>query len=71
MSDDKSKTGAQDRRTVAGAQSYEVTHFAAKHGLTIDQVHELIKKFGNGRAILDAEAEKVKLDRLSSSPISL
>ena len=60
MSDDKTKTGAQDRRTVAEGEPYEVSYFAKKHGLTHDQVHDLIKKFGNERATLDAEAEKLK-----------
>jgi hypothetical protein len=60
MSDDKTNTGAQDRRTVAGGEPYEVSYFAKKHGLTQDQVHDLIKKFGNERAALDAEAEKLK-----------
>ncbi len=60
MPDDKTKTGAQDRRTVAGGEPYEVSYFAKKHGLTDDQVHELIKKHGNERAVLDAEAEKLK-----------
>jgi hypothetical protein len=60
MSDDKTKTGAQDRRTVAGGEPYEVDYFAKKHGLTHDQVHDLIKKFGNERETLDAEAEKLK-----------
>lgn len=60
MSDDRSKTGAQDRRTVSGGESYEVTYFAAQHGLSIEQVRELIKMFGNERAILDVEAKKLK-----------
>jgi hypothetical protein len=60
MSDDKTTTGAQNRRTVAGDELYEVDYFATKHGLTHDQVHEMIKKFGTKRATLDAEAEKFK-----------
>ena len=60
MSDDKTKTGAQDRRTIAGGERYEVDYFAKKHGLTHDQVDDLIKKYGNERATLDAEAQKLK-----------
>ena len=32
MSDDKSKTGSQDRRSVAAVEGYEVDDFAQKHG---------------------------------------
>jgi hypothetical protein len=60
MSDDKSKTGTQDRRTVADSEPYEVAYFAKKHGLSHDKVHALIQEFGNERATLDAEAEKLK-----------
>jgi hypothetical protein len=60
MSDDRSKTGAQDRRTVASEEPYEVSYFAKKHGLTNGQINELIKKHGRDRATLDAEAEKLK-----------
>ncbi|WP_158810860.1 DUF3606 domain-containing protein [Beijerinckia sp. L45] len=71
MSDDKTKTGAEDRRTVAGDETYEVAYFAKKHGLTHEEAERLITKFGNARATLDAEAERLKLDRGSSSPVSL
>ena len=47
MSDDNFKSGVQDRRTVVGGEPYEVSFVAKKHGLTHDQVQELIKKFGN------------------------
>jgi hypothetical protein len=70
MSDDKSKTGAQGRRTVAGGEPYEVAYFGKKHGLTQDEVHVLIEKVGNDRTALDAAAEKLKLDRSSVSPLS-
>ncbi|WP_158808456.1 DUF3606 domain-containing protein [Beijerinckia sp. L45] len=70
MSDDKTKTDAEDRRSVAGGEPYEVAYFAKKHGLTHDQVHALIKKVGNERTVLDAAAEKMKLDRSSVSPLT-
>jgi hypothetical protein len=60
MADDPTKRGAADRSRVAGGEEYEVDYFARKHGLTKDQAHDLIKKHGNDRATLDAEAEKLK-----------
>jgi hypothetical protein len=60
MADDKSKRGSQDRRTVAGGQTYEVREFASKHGITEDQARELIKQHGNDRKKLDEAATKLK-----------
>jgi hypothetical protein len=37
MSDDKSKRGAADRRTVAGGEAHEVECFTRKHGITMEQ----------------------------------
>ncbi|WP_158808515.1 DUF3606 domain-containing protein [Beijerinckia sp. L45] len=71
MSDDKTKTGTEDRRTVAGDEPYEVSYFAKKHGLTHEEAQGLIAKFGNVRATLDAEADRLKLDRASVSPVNL
>src|SRR5512146_2955350 len=45
-----------DRRRVAGGQAYEVRYFARKHGITIEQAKELIKRVGNDREKLNAEA---------------
>lgn len=59
MADDKSQRGGADRRTVAGAEDYEVDYFAEKHGLTREQAKDLIKRVGNDREKLDAEAEKL------------
>jgi hypothetical protein len=58
MADDKSKQGA-DRRTVAGGEDYEVEHFARKHGISAEQVRDLIARFGNDRETLDREASKL------------
>ena len=60
MADDKSKRGEPDRRQVAGDEAYEVGHFAKRHGISRDRAEMLIEKFGNDRAKLDAEAEKLK-----------
>ena len=44
---------ASDRRTVAASDPGEVKYFANKHGLTTDQVLDLIKQHGNDRATLE------------------
>lgn len=36
MPDDKSNRGAADRQRVASEQPYEVSYFAARHGISID-----------------------------------
>jgi hypothetical protein len=61
MSDDKSKVGGQDRRTVAGDEAYEVEYFARKHGLSAQQARQLMDEHGNNRATLDAAAENLKV----------
>ncbi len=60
MADDKSKRGGPDRQQVSGEEPYEVRFFAEKHGISRDRAEMLIQKFGNNRAKLDAEAEKLK-----------
>ena len=60
MPDDKSKRGAADRRTVAAGQEHEIAHFAKRHGISKEQALELIRRFGNDRKTLDAEAAKLK-----------
>jgi hypothetical protein len=57
MADDKTKTGQADRSRVAAGEGYEV---AISHGSTTEQARELIARFGNDRASLDAAAEKLK-----------
>lgn len=60
MTDDKAKKGAQDRNRVARSEGYEVEYFARKQGITTEQAQDLIKRHGSNRAVLDAEAEKLK-----------
>lgn len=61
MADNKSKRGAGNRRQVAGGESYEVNHFARKHGISKDQAEGLIKRIGNDREKLNAAAAKLSL----------
>ena len=44
---------ASDRRTVAASDPSEVSYFAKKHGLTSEQVLDLIKQHGNDRKTLE------------------
>ncbi|MFT3989278.1 DUF3606 domain-containing protein [Aestuariivirga sp.] len=60
MADNKKKTGASDRRTVAKGEKYEVAYFARKHGITAQQTRDLIDKVGNDREKLNKAAEKLK-----------
>jgi len=59
MADDKTITGANDRRRGADGEPYEVVYFAEKHGISREQARELIDKHGNDRAALDAAAQKI------------
>jgi hypothetical protein len=59
MSDDK--TGRRrDRRQVAGDEDCEVRCFAEKHGLTEEQVQQLIDRVGNGRKALETAVDLMK-----------
>lgn len=43
-----------DRSRVAASDPSEVRYFGKKHGLTDDQVRDLIKQHGNDRKTLEA-----------------
>ena len=60
MADDKSITGGQDRARVAGGEDYEVQDFASRHGISPDEVREMIKRVGNSREALEKEAMRLK-----------
>jgi len=44
---------AADRRTVAASDPSEIAYFARKHGITTEQVLDLIKQHGNDRKTLE------------------
>ena len=60
MADDKSFVGAQDRARVAGEEDYEVQAFARRHGMTPDEVRDMIGRIGNSREALEREAAKLR-----------
>ncbi|ESX01656.1 hypothetical protein X769_20885 [Mesorhizobium sp. LSJC268A00] len=60
MADDKSKRDFRDRDQVSADEDYEVEYFAAKAGITPQQVKELIAKHGNQRETLEREAKALR-----------
>jgi Protein of unknown function (DUF3606) len=64
MSDDLSNRGGGDRSRVSASEPHEVRYFAQKHGLTEDQVRELIRQHGDDRAAL----EQAIAQRQTTSP---
>lgn len=59
VADDKTNRGQQDRARVSGSETYEVGCFAEKHGLTAEQVRDLIDRHGNDRETLDLSAARL------------
>ena len=49
-----------DRSRVAAGDPSEVRYFANKHGLTSEQVLDLIKEHGNDRATLEQAVASIK-----------
>ena len=60
MGDDKNNQGRQDRSRVAAEQQYEVSYFADKHGITLEEARAIIKKAGPSRPDADAAANRLK-----------
>lgn len=60
MTDNKSKTGGQDRAKVAGGQDYEVSYLAAKLAVSEAVVKAAIKAVGNDRVKVEAYIKKNK-----------
>lgn len=50
-----------DRSRVAASDPNEVRYFAQKHGITNQQVVDLIKELGNDRKTLEAAVAKMKV----------
>ncbi|RYE63869.1 MAG: DUF3606 domain-containing protein [Oxalobacteraceae bacterium] len=48
MSDDKSKTGGQDRERISLSEDYEVRDWTAKFGVTEEELRAAVAKVGNG-----------------------
>lgn len=53
MADDKTKT-KEDRKLVAGGETYEVADLARKYGVPPSEAKTIIKRYGPSRQKLDA-----------------
>jgi DNA-binding HxlR family transcriptional regulator len=60
MTDDLGNRGAQDRDRVSASEPHEVRYFATKHGISEQQVLDLIKQHGNDRQALEAALAAIK-----------
>lgn len=60
MSDNKDFVGGADRARVARDEEYEVNAFARRHGMTPDEVREMVQRIGNDRDALEREAAKLR-----------
>jgi hypothetical protein len=66
MTDDKSKRDNRDRSQVASGENYEVKYLSDQTGITPEQARTLIRRFGNDREKLMAEAKVIRSS--SSTP---
>jgi hypothetical protein len=60
MADDKSKRDNRDHTQVAGGEDYEVQYLSDQAGITPEQARTLIRRFGNDREKLMAEAKVMR-----------
>ena len=60
---------ASDRSRVAASDPSEVRYFGKKHGLTDDQVLDLIKQHGNDRKTLEEAVATIKGPSATTPPI--
>ncbi len=54
MSDDKTKTGGQDRTRISLSEDYEVRDWAKKFGVTVDDLKAAVKAVGNDAKAVEA-----------------
>jgi len=55
MSDDKTKTGGQDRTRISLSEDYEVRDWSKKFGVTADQLKAAVKAVGNDAKAVEAQ----------------
>ena len=60
MSDNTSNRGSGDRARVAADEEYEVRYLAEKHGITPEQVQQLIAQHGNSREQLEQAVKQMQ-----------
>jgi hypothetical protein len=54
MSDDKTRTGGQDRSRISLEEDYELRDWAKKFGVTPEQLKAAVKAVGNEAAAVEA-----------------
>jgi hypothetical protein len=54
MSDDKTKSGGQDRTRISLSEDYEVRDWSEKFGVTPDELKAAVKEVGNDAAAVEA-----------------
>jgi hypothetical protein len=60
MSDDKSKSGGQDRSRISLSEDYEVRDWAKKFGVTADELKAAVKAVGNDAKTVEAHLKGAK-----------
>lgn len=60
MSDDKSKSGGQDRTRISLSEDYEVRDWSKKFGVSEDELKAAVKAVGNDAAAVEAHLKGKK-----------
>ncbi|WP_431257566.1 DUF3606 domain-containing protein [Roseateles chitinivorans] len=60
MSDDKSKTGGQDRKRINVSEDYELRDWAAKFGVTTQQLRDAVAQVGDRAAEVEQYLKSAK-----------
>lgn len=58
MTDDKTKTGGQDRSRISLSEEYEVRDWAKKFGVSEDELRAAVGRVGNQAEDVERELEK-------------
>jgi hypothetical protein len=60
MSDDKTKTGGQDRSRISLSEDYEVRDWAKKFGVTPEELRAAVKAVGSEASAVEAHLKAGK-----------
>ena len=60
MSDDKTKSGGQDRTRISLSEDYEVRDWSKKFGVSEDELKAAVKAVGNDAAAVEAHLKSKK-----------
>ena len=60
MSDDKSKTGGQDRARINVNEDYELRDWSKKFGVTPDELRAAVKVAGTSADAVEARVEQIE-----------